>query len=523
MPWTDPRSDSRVKLRADRHPMDTQLLDDILCCPTLPSLPAVAIRVLELTSDPDVEMEAIAREIQNDQGIAAKILRTVNSSFFGLRKRCTSIEHALVMLGLGPVKSLVLGFSLVQTVSAEDGDRFDYNAYWKRSLTSAVAGRIVAEQIGNKNIVDEVFLSGLFQDIGMIAMYRTLGDAYLDVLGQGDGDHRTLAGLELSAFEIQHSTVGAMICEKWKMPYEITIPVRYHDRATACPQDHAQVARCVALGNLVNAVLDAEDPTEQLRESYRRGMSWVGLSESKIDEVVRGTGEAVKELASLFTIEVGAIENAEEVLAKADRQLIEMARNQQIEGYAAKQFAELVRGEDETDPLTGTLKREGFAQAIREAFPAAHSGQYSLSVAQIAINRLDEIADSLDASVQDEILLGTVVLLRKHFEPMGGVVCRFADSVFSVVVPGTERADTLLQSSACCEEFALGLPSWVPDTPEVNGTVTLSVGVAAIDEETRGVIPNADMLVKAASQALVAASSGTGSVARAFVPRPKAA
>lgn len=68
--------------------MDTQLLDDILSCPTLPSLPSVAIRVLELTSDPDVKMEELAKEIQYDQGIAAKILRTVNSSFFGLRRRC---------------------------------------------------------------------------------------------------------------------------------------------------------------------------------------------------------------------------------------------------------------------------------------------------------------------------------------------------------------------------------------------------------------------------------------------------
>ena len=112
--------------------MDTKLLDDILNCPSLPSLPAVAIRVLELTSDPDVRMDELAKEIQFDQGIAAKILRTVNSSFYGLRKRCSSIEHALVMLGLNPVKSLVLGFSLVSSVKGEEGDEFDYLGYWER-------------------------------------------------------------------------------------------------------------------------------------------------------------------------------------------------------------------------------------------------------------------------------------------------------------------------------------------------------------------------------------------------------
>ncbi|MHA7812517.1 MAG: sensor domain-containing diguanylate cyclase [Phycisphaerales bacterium] len=503
--------------------MDTLLLDDILSCPTLPSLPSVAIRVLELTSDPEVEMEELAKEIQYDQAIAAKILRTVNSSFFGLRRRCSSIEHALVMLGLGPVKSLVLGFSLVSTVKGEDGDEFDYQGYWKRSLTTAVAAKYVAEQVENKTIVDEVFLVGLFQDIGMIAMHRTLGDDYLKIMRETGGVHSKLAKLELDTFEIQHSTVGAMICEKWKMPYEITIPVRYHDRATACPSDHGQVARCVAMGNLVHDVLGSDEPTEALRIAYRRGASWLGLSESQIDAVIQDAGKSTKELASLFSVDVGSVEDPEAVLAKADRQLIEMARNQQIEGYAAKQFAELVLSEDGTDPLTGVMMREGFAQAIKEAFPAAHTGQHSLSVVQVIIEPLDEIASSVGEVAQDEVVISTTMMLRKHFEPMGGVVCRLADSIFSVVLPAVERADAIRQANHCCEEFTARIGSWLPDTPNIEGLVTIAMGVATIDDSSRGILKNADLLVKAASQAVMAAKSADGSVARAFVPRNQAA
>lgn len=503
--------------------MDTQLLDDILSCPTLPSLPSVAIRVLELTSNPDVEMEELAKEIQYDQGIAAKILRTVNSSFFGLRRRCSSIEHALVMLGLGPVKSLVLGFSLVQTISGEDGDDFDYQSYWKRGLTSAIAGKLIAQQIENKEIMDEVFLVGLFQDIGMIAMHRTLGNEYLNVVREAGKDHSKLAKLELNAFEIQHSSIGAMMCEKWKMPYEITIPVRYHDRATACPSDQGQIARCIALGNLINEVLESDDPTEALRYAYRKGMSWLGLKEAQIDEVIKDTGASTKELASMFSVDVGTIEDPEAVLARADRQLIEMARNQQIEGYAAKQFAELVQSDDGTDPLTGTLTRQGFANAIKESFPAAYSGAYPLSVVQIVINNLDEIGSSIGEAAQDEVVISTVVMLRKHFEPMGGVVCRLADSIFSVVLPSTARMEAVNIANACCKEFESRLKHWIPDTPEVDGMCSISIGVAAIDEESRGVLVNADLLVKAASQAVIAAKAGEGSHARSFVPRKKAA
>ena len=503
--------------------MDTQLLDDILSCPTLPTLPTVAVRVLELTSDPDVKMDQLATEIQFDQGIAAKILRTVNSSFFGLRRRCSSIEHALVMLGLGPVKSLVLGFSLVSTIKSEDGDAFDYQSYWKRSLTSAVAAKYAAEMIENPLIVDEAFLAGLFQDIGMIAMYRTLDGEYLELVKGCEGDHRRLARQEIDKYEIQHSTIGAMLCEKWKLPHEIVIPVRYHDRATACPQEYSQIARCIAMGNMIHTVLESDDPTESLRQAYQRGGSWLGLSEAKVDELLKNTGESAKELGSLFSVDVGSVPDAEEVLERADRQLIELAKNQQIEGYAAKQFADLIQVEDGVDPLTGTLLREGFAQAIKESFHPAHTGAHALSIVQMVISGFDDLGSVVGEDAQDEVVISTVVMLRRHFEPMGGVVCRLGDSIFAVVLPAVERLDAVRASNACCQEFAKRMPSWVPEAPEVGESVSLSVGVATLDDSTRAVLANADLLVKATSQAVVAARSSKGSNTRAFIPKQTAA
>lgn len=503
--------------------MDTQLLDDILTCQSLPTLPSVALRVLELTSNPDVKMDELAQEIKFDQGIAAKILRTVNSSFFGLRRRCSSIEHALVMLGLGPVKSLVLGFSLVSTVKGGDGDEFDYKSYWKRSLTTAVAAKYAAELTGNKQIVDESFLAGLFQDIGMIAMHRTLGNEYLGVCKQSDADHRLLAKNELDAFEIQHSTIGAMLCERWKMPHEIVIPVRYHDRATACPQEYGQIARCVAMGNLIHDLLESKDPTESLRRAYQRGRSWLGLDESQIDQIVKDTAESAKELGSLFSVDVGSIPDPEEVLSKADRQLIELAKNQQIEGFAAKQFADIIVVEDGTDPLTGLMLREGFAHAIRESFAPSFGGKHPMSVVQLVISGYDELGTTIGEAAQDELVISTAVLLRKHFEPMGGVVCRLSDSIFAVVLPAIERAEAVREANSCCEEFVKRVPQWIADAPDIEHDVCVSIGVASIDDDTRPLLTSADLLIKAVSQAVLAARAGKGSSTRAFVPRKNAA
>src|SRR5688572_1757354 len=109
--------------------MNPELLEQVLSCNRLPTVPAVAMRLIDLTRDNNVSMRALAELITNDQGLAAKILRTVNSSFYGLRQRCSSINQAIVMLGLSAVKSLALGFCVVQAVKDCDTEGFDHIAY----------------------------------------------------------------------------------------------------------------------------------------------------------------------------------------------------------------------------------------------------------------------------------------------------------------------------------------------------------------------------------------------------------
>ena len=85
------------------------MLEKILACPNLPTFPTVAAEVLKLTSDPDVSMDDIAKLIKSDQGLATRVLKTVNSSFYGLSKPCSTIERAMGFIGIKAIKSLVLG------------------------------------------------------------------------------------------------------------------------------------------------------------------------------------------------------------------------------------------------------------------------------------------------------------------------------------------------------------------------------------------------------------------------------
>jgi two-component system, cell cycle response regulator len=179
--------------------MNQELLNRIMGCSTLPTLPAVAVRVLELTANPNVAVDELTRVIQNDQALSIKVLKTANSTFYGLRRPCGSINQAMVLLGLSAVKSLALSFSLVSTV-ATGGDGFDYMSYWRRGLYTAVAAKVLARAAGVLQ-EDEVFLGGLLQDVGMVAMHRALGAEYAKL---ARSDHRHLASDELQAFNIHH-------------------------------------------------------------------------------------------------------------------------------------------------------------------------------------------------------------------------------------------------------------------------------------------------------------------------------
>ena len=118
--------------------MNEQLIQRIRQCPNLPSLPGVAIQVLDLVQKPDVEVNQIARIISQDAALASKVLRTVNSSFYARSNAVSTVSHALVIMGLHSAKSLVLGFTLVSNLREKGFKHLDY---WRRSIYAATAAR----------------------------------------------------------------------------------------------------------------------------------------------------------------------------------------------------------------------------------------------------------------------------------------------------------------------------------------------------------------------------------------------
>lgn len=502
--------------------MNPDVLEKVLGCRDLPSLPAVASKVVELTQQDQVSFKDLAETIQNDQALTAKILRTVNSSLFGLRKRCSSINQAIVMLGLSAVKSLALGFSLVAAIKDSVGESFEMADYWRRALYSGVAARQIAAKAGIPT-QEECFLGGLLQDVGMIALNQAIGPSYLKVLSDTGGDHRKLAHCELEALQVQHPDVGALLAQRWKLPEELVMPIKYHERPTAAPAEHAALCRAVGLGNIAAELMVAAEPGPVLRRFYEKAEQWFGFDPGTADDVLMSVSAATKEVARYLAVPTGGVADAEEVVARAREQLAAIRLPESPSEVRLP--IDAPEDPESVDELTGVASRRRFDQTLIASFEQARAGAGVLSVALFDVDGLGQINDSGGQDAGDNVLVVLAGRLERALAPGRGLLARLDGGRFGVILPRAGR----LEAVKLCEGSRLFVCSQpVKLVAAKNGaqaevTATVSVGLACVEQSTAARFNEAGDVLTVANQALQAAKRAGRNCMRVYAPAMKAA
>jgi len=225
---------------------------------TLLSLPDAAIRLNALLVDPDVSNKEIAEVVGLDPGLAARVLRAVNSAWFGLRGRVDTIAKAISMIGTAELHSLVLATSAAQAFRNISHKLIDMETFWQHSVRAALAARHFAESaLGRRK--ESVFLAGLLHDVGQLVILHELPGEATRVLeavraGAPRGD------VERALLGFTHAEVGAVLLERWNLPASLTAPVRWHHDFEAA-NEHATEAALVHLGSLVSHFMETDEST----------------------------------------------------------------------------------------------------------------------------------------------------------------------------------------------------------------------------------------------------------------------
>jgi len=178
---------------------------------------------LRISRDDRLDFGQLAAVIGRDPALAAKVVSAANSALFAVRQEIRTIRHALAVLGVDVVRTLVLTFSLVNELKEEqDGP---LASCWTRAVYSSVSARCLCE-VRHKGLREEAFVAGLLQDIGIMALARAFGPEYQVLCSLTNMTHEELSSAERESFGSDHAEIGAWLLERWALPARIVDYVR---------------------------------------------------------------------------------------------------------------------------------------------------------------------------------------------------------------------------------------------------------------------------------------------------------
>src|SRR3954449_3577494 len=300
---------------------------------TLYSRPTVAMEIMRLADQPGVNARELKECVAQDPALTCKVLRVVNSSLYGLNRPVADLNQAIGLIGLKPLKLLVLGFSVPDTLFAEVAAR-ELQWYWTNTLTRAVAARLIAEQLWHQS-GDEAFIAGLLQDVGILVLLRELGAPYAKFLTGVIDEKCHLAALEQDTLGFDHIQLSAALLSRWQLPARLV-------DAIGAPKKIARLSRMSPPEGDLPQILHLAELLMQLVGQRRlsvlpdlleAGKLYRGMTKSNLAALVEGLQPQVDQLADVLSLELSKERDYVQVLVDAQRQMAVIG--EQIAGDSA--------------------------------------------------------------------------------------------------------------------------------------------------------------------------------------------
>ncbi|UUO06637.1 HDOD domain-containing protein [Blastopirellula sp. J2-11] len=264
-------------------------LKDLLAGAQLPALPQSAIRLLELSQDPENGPAEFAVPIESDPGLTGQVLRFVNSSYFGFSREISSVKLAITLVGIRTIKNFALWSAVFSLMPNPKSGPFDLKNLWQDSLRRGLFARAMGKILGLKDSED-LFAAALLQDMAVPLLAKELPEKYADLLVSRANGEKRLSELEREKFGWDHAEAGGVIARGWSLPEEFAVLIESHadiERLVNEPNEPGKVS--VALSALLPATND---------EAWPERDTFVGYYEQ-----LRGDGPSAEELLAQIDVE----------------------------------------------------------------------------------------------------------------------------------------------------------------------------------------------------------------------------
>ncbi len=256
----------------------------------LVSLPEVCVRINELLAEPNTTSPQIARVLSLDPALAARLLRIVNSPFYGLSTRVETVSQAVTIIGLEELRAMVLASSAQVVFDAIPATLVDMDSFWHHSVYTGLVARYLTADPARRGR-ETLFLLGLLHDVGRLLIFARRPDAASAILESMHGGAEDLCALEREHLGFDHAAVGGALLRVWALPASIWQPIEHHHDPDAAEEDREAAMRL----HVANAIADTVEPLHKTDATPARASprtvpgAWdaIGLEETIAPEVMR--------------------------------------------------------------------------------------------------------------------------------------------------------------------------------------------------------------------------------------------
>jgi two-component system cell cycle response regulator len=466
----------------------------------LPTIPGVAMQIIQAMRRERPDLREIAEIISADAPLSAEVLKAVNSPFYGLLNPVTSVHHAMLYLGLNTVRNLALSFSLLKRFAPKQENAFDYLRFSKGSLIAAVASKLIAEKVSPEDGENAFFL-GLFQNIGMLVLAEAMPDQYEKVIVEAKSGAAAWHDVESRLLGFNHMQVGEYVTNAWGLPASFTVPIGSHH----CPEQltHSSghiiyMTNILHLSSLYIDMFNSSNPGAAYAEIDKFIRAYELSSIIDAAAVAEQIAKDIRNIFPIFEIEIDE-KKCIDIIEAARNQLVDLSDELLSQVHSQSQELNQLKLEVGLDGLTQLTNHKRFLEILQHEVSRATRYKTPLSLIMADVDHFKPINDFFGHQAGDHVLKW----ISSHLKTLmrsSDQLARYGGEEFAVILPMTSLSD----ARRAAEKLRKSVESQKISYQGRSISITMSFGIASC--ENNGGI-DVDGFLKMADEALYEAKN----------------